>query len=299
MKQAPDAIYIITVNPARAEEMKRAIVLRGFDEIVCVPVENAERLIQSNPPALALVDLEGDTEKLQQLMTQLSQTVKSLVLVEQFDEASFLACHDAGARDYMVKPVPDAYLVSKVIQTLQTHRLEQISSQKDRILVEMGVLSARSGIFTTSYLLKLLKQYSEPVSARSPEPLSLLLVELGGYESPLPDTFQNALMSDVGVILKDCSRGLDAVGEYFMDKCAVILPKTGKRGATALGKRIMQRLNGLAFQGPHGLLYLQSRIGVAEYAGCRHYEDLLNLALENLRGSEVQLSGKATPLHPV
>lgn len=283
MKQAPDAIYIITLTPERGEEIKRAILLRGFDEIVCVPYENAMLLLKANPPALTIVDLEGHTPHMEALMRNIPQRVKSLVLAEQFDEALFVLCHDHGARDFMVKPISDAYLVSRVIRVLQEHRVEQLVGQKDRILVELGVLSARSGVFTTSYLMKLLKSCSEEVSPYMPDPLSLLIIQLGGYQSPLPEELQNALMSEVGEILKECSRGMDAVGEYLMDKFAVLLPKTGMRGTRALAKRIVERLDGYEFQGPDGLQPLQIKLGMSEYSGCRHYEDLLNKALGNLQ----------------
>lgn len=296
MKQAPDAIYVITDTPERAEAIKQVIVLRGFDEIVCVSVAQAEQALVQNPPALAIVDIDGQPEQLLSLMMRMPVSVKSLVLVDQFDESVFVACHDAGARDFLVKPVPDAYLVSRIIHILKEHRLQQIAIHKDEILVEMDVLSSRSGIFTTPYLLNLLKQAASQSSRDEQDALSLLIVELGGYQSPLPDACQQILMTQIGVILKECSRGLDMVGEYFMDKCAVILPQTGKRGATALGKRILERLNGLPVQGPNGSFTLEVKLGISNYQGCRHYEDLLNRALDNLK---VDAGTRAGSLHQV
>ncbi len=278
-----DAIYIVTLTPARGEAIKQSIALRDFDEVLCISAENAALLLQANPPALAIIDLEGNTQKTIELMLQLPATVKSIVLSDTFDEELFFAAHDHGARDFMVKPVADADLVARVIRTLQERRLERVMMQKDRILVEMGVLSTRSGVFTTSYLLKMLKQEAEHVSPYAADPLSLLVVQLGGYQSPLPEELHNALASEVAGIIKDCTRGFDMVGEYFLDKFAVILPQTGSRGARALGKRLMSRLNGYEFKSPAGNLSLQLRIGMGEYTGCRHYEDLINRALEDLK----------------
>jgi PleD family two-component response regulator len=291
MKQAPDAIYIVTLTVARGEEIKQAIVLRGFDEILCVPYDNARLLLRTNTPALVILDLEGDVDKTIELMDKMPATVKSLVLADDFEESLFVACHDRGARDFLLKPVPEAYLVSRVIRALQEHRQEQVFEQKSRILVDMGVLSPQSGVFTTPYLLKVLKQHSEEVSPYSPEPLSLLIVQLEGYQSPLPDELHQALMAEVGRIMRECARGLDAVGEYFMDKFAVVLPHTGRRGAKALANRLFQRLHGLEFQSPTGLRTLEVRIGLAEYSGCRHYEDLLNHALDDLKSTEPKPNG--------
>lgn len=300
MKQTPEAIYMITATPALAEVIKQPLVLRGFDEIVCLPLDSDQALLQTNPPALVIIDAGSETESLLKWMRAIPASVNSLVLAPAFNEEVFVACHDAGARDFLVKPIPDAYLVSRIIQALSEHRKTQIDAQKDRILVEAGVLSANSGLFTTSHLLKRLKQECEQLLPDAPAPLSLLLVELQGYQSPLPEAYQNALMKQVGQILKESARGMDIVGECFMDKCAVILPDTGKRGATALGKRILQRLQGLPFQGPNGELQLQVHMGVGEYTGCRHYEDLINQAMAHLKGEPSPAGqNRQNPLHPV
>lgn len=300
MKQAPDAIYIVTLTPARAEELKKAVILRGFDEILCIPYDNAALLLKANPPALALIDMEGDIERATRLMEQVPETVRSIVLSDTFDDALFVTCHDHGARDFLVKPVEESYLASRIIRTLQEHRVEQLGLQKDRVLVELGVVSSHSGVFTTSYLIKLLKKESEDLSPYSSEPLSLLLVQLEGYQSPLPEALQAVLLSQVGDVIRHCARGFDQVGEYFMDKFAVILPQTGRRGAKALANRILQRLHGLTFQGPNGPFNLEVRVGAAEYEGCRHYEDLISRAMEDLKSGEPKKAeAKHNPLHPV
>lgn len=286
MKQANDAIYIITETSARADELKRTVVLRGYDEILCIPYEGASVLLKANPPALLIVDMEGETEKTVRLMEQLSATVRSLVLAEAFDESLFVTCHDHGARDFIVKPVEEAYLVSRIIRALQEHRLEQSMLQKDRILVEMGVLSPHSGVFTTPYLLKVLKQQAETISPYGEDALSLLILQMEGYQSPLPEALAHELLATVGGIIRESARGFDMAGEYFSDKFAVILPHTGRRGAKALANRLLNRLHGMPIHGASGSSCLEVRIGIAEYAGCRQYEELINRAFEDLKGGE-------------
>jgi PleD family two-component response regulator len=297
MKQAPDTIYIMTRSPVRAEDIKRTIVLRGFDEIVCLSLQDSLADFPDSKPALLIVDPEGDAEQLLVLMRSLPEGLKSLILFDQFDETVFLACHDAGARDFMVKPVPESYLVARVISTLQEYRLEQIAAQKDRILIEMEVISPRSGLLTTPHLLKQLKQITEGISPESPELLSLLMLELQGCQDLISEAAQNTLIFQVGSLLKESARGLDWVGEYFMDKYAIILPQTGKRGATALRKRLLERLGNLSFQDSNGLIQkLQVRTGIAEYSGCRHYEDLLSQALQQLQLLHSESPGSLKPV---
>lgn len=289
MKQSHEAIYVVTLTPARGEEIRQAIDLRGFDEILCVPYDNAALLLKANPPALTIIDTEGSADKLTALMGQVPSHVPSVVLHNGWDEDIFLTCHDHGARDFLVKPVPDVYLVSRVLRGLQERRLYNLLAQKDQILTEMGVLSSRSESFTTHYLLKLLKREVEELSPHAEQPLSLLIVQMDGYQSPLPEAAQNALYQQVARVIKECCRGFDLVGEYFMDKFAVVMPNTGLNGAKALAARLNKRLNGLEFRFPPAQFRLQIRAGYAEYAGCRHYEDLVNKAMEDLRTTSLKV----------
>ena len=94
MKQAQDAIYIVTLTAGRAEQIRQAIDLRDYDEILCVPYDNAALLLKANPPVLAIIDTEGQLDKLATLMSQVPPTVKSIVLSDQFNDDVFLTCHD-------------------------------------------------------------------------------------------------------------------------------------------------------------------------------------------------------------
>lgn len=288
MKQAPDEITIVTKTPARADFLQQTITLRGFDEIACLDTQSAIHACRINPPVLVIVDMEGDLDETVRFLESLPAGVKSLVLADVFEESAFLACHDLGARDFMVHPVPEAMLISRVIRNLQDHRLEQVSRQKDRTLVEMGVLSAQSGVFTTSYLINLLRQQTEEALLNPDESMSLLMVQLKGLPEHLSAAARQKVMSAVGATIKECARGLDEVGEYLVDKFAVVMPETSLRGAKALGNRIQQRLNGLKFDGPAGAWALSVRVGVADSANCRDYEAFLNQAMADLATPEVK-----------
>lgn len=291
MKQPPDAIQIITHSPERGEAIRRMLLLRGFDEIHCLSleqvVEQGASLPARNLPALAVIDTDGDRQALEILFQALPSGIKSIVLAETFDEALFVQCYDSGARDFLVNPISDAYLISRVIRALHEHRLEQQLRQKEAILVEMGVLSPQSGVFSTSYLMKRLQKLTEERAADDSEPLSLILVRLDSGDAVWPESEWLAIRTETARILKECARGLDVVGEYLVDKFALILPRTGRRGARALASRLSERLMELRPEpAPDAMPPLRIGIGIAEYEGCRHYEDLLNRALAHLQAGD-------------
>jgi len=286
MKPFPDSIHIITSDFTQGEMLRSALGLRGFDKIRCIPLQQAAISLNNELPVLLIVDLgvEHSAPNLESLLRPISGKVKNLVLADSFNDDLFLLCHDFGTRDYLVKPVPESYLVSRVINLLQEARLEQILRQKDEILVETGVLSERSGCFTTSYLMKQLeRQMLQHTLRGTDDTMSLVLVALDGGSEPWRVADWNAVYAEVAGILKNSSRGLDTVGEYLVDKFAVLLPSTPKKGAAALVNRLEERFKNLSERWRlKTRAQLTVRIGIAETTNCKHYEDLLNQARASL-----------------
>jgi diguanylate cyclase (GGDEF)-like protein len=286
MKPFPDSIHIVTSDFTQGEQLKSSLGLRGFDKIRCLTLQHASSSLSTELPVLLVVDLgaEHTAQNLETLLKPVAGKVKILVLANSFDDNLFLLCHDFGTRDYLIKPVPEAYLVSRVINLLQEARFEQILRQKDEILVETGVLSERSGCFTTSYLMKQLeRQMLQHTLRGGEETMSLVLVALDGGSDSWRVSDWNAVYAEVASILKSSSRGLDTVGEYLVDKFAVILPNTPKKGAAALANRLEDRFKTLAERWRlKTRAQLTVRIGLAEATNCKHYEDLLNQARATL-----------------
>jgi PleD family two-component response regulator len=286
MKQAPDSIHIITSDPSQGETLQKVLNLRGFDRIRAMRYEEAKQSLHQDPPVLAVVDLSQnkDVEALESLLKPVTGKIKVLVLADAFQEDLFLRCHDWGVRDYLMKPIPETYLIARVIHLLQEARLEQILQQKDSILIETGVLSERSGCFTTSYLMKQLERQMALHTQSNPlQTMSLVLVALQGGEKAWRSSDWTAIYAEVADELKNSARGLDIIGEYLVDKFAVLLPNTGKPGAMALLDRLRHRLDVLCGRWTQKTqMPLSIQLGLAESTHCRHYEDLLNQARASL-----------------
>ncbi|HEY9746020.1 MAG TPA: hypothetical protein V6C99_07365, partial [Oculatellaceae cyanobacterium] len=119
MKPTQDVIYIVSRSHTRAEAYRQVIDLRGVDEIVTLPFESVMAQILKKPPVLVILDTEAeDIPTALQLLTQLPSNIKRIMLADAFDEEVFLSAYDRGARDFLIKPVPNAYLVATLIRLL-------------------------------------------------------------------------------------------------------------------------------------------------------------------------------------
>lgn len=282
-----DQLFIISGTAQGANLLKESIDLRGLESILALSFEQAPAVLlsASKPPSgIVLIDAEGAVAQARALVTQLpKESVQCIVLNNQYDEDFFLACHDAGARDVLTKPVPDAYLISRILHAFETQRLNNVLKQRDELLTELSVISKRSGTFTTTYLVRMLQNAVNDLLLNPDQPLSLLIIELGGYAQPISGDLELAVYTQVANVIKQHARASDVIGELFEDKFVVVLPSTYLDGAKSLAGRLAQQLNGLTISGKQKQATLTTAFGIADYQHCRHYEDFMQKALYNLQ----------------
>ncbi len=288
-----DSIVIIAKTEASADQVKASIHLRGFDRVKCYSLDQAAGVLTDYPVDLVIMDPEGDYPKALGLMTHLDPSVPVIFMAEEYNENIFLTCFDAGAKDFLIKPVEPSYLASRVLVALDSRRIRDLLQQRDVILKEMAAIGKYSNVFATEYFVKMLRREVERLAPESLPPLSLMVIQLAGFNTRLAvnPEFKKMLYETAAKLLLSCCRGSDIVGEYFEDKLAVILPNTGMKGVHSVSERVMTRLNGrkLLFESEEVSLIIH--IGSADFSGCIHYEDLLNKAMENLKQTQSD-SGK-------
>lgn len=279
--QHADSVCVVAASLTHADALKNRIQLRN-EPIEAVSFDQAPNYVKTNHPTLLVLDV-GSGDYLQAFQALLKET-PAIILCDQYNDDFFLACHDQAeqVRDFLIKPVADAHLLSRVLRALEDRqRLRQLNRQQG-ILKELLVLSKRSGMFNTAYILSMLQEEVAQLFLNPEKSLSLLVIELSGYPQPLPNELETMIYSRVASLIEETARGLDVVGEYLENKFLVIMPETPIKGANSLSKRLAAKLNLQQFHHKNQLLQLKTRYGAAEFAGCQHYEDLLNQAMDNL-----------------
>lgn len=278
-----DTICVVSASPAEAEALRQAIDLRGVEEIYVADFDQAADVVNTYQPPLVIVDAEDKYQQALELLETLPDQTSRLVIASAFNEEFFLSAHELRVRDYLVKPVPDAYLISRILLAFEERHQQILAERNNDLLRDLNVITDDTGVFTTHYFIRMLKQETEKLILTPDSTISLLILETGGYPYPLPSLLRQELNRNIVSILKSCARGSDILGELFEDKFAVILPGTSARGAKSLAGRVFEKLQQMRLSDPELSGQLAARIGYADYDDCRHYEDLLNKTLEHMR----------------
>ncbi len=282
----PDSVCLIATTHDSMVLLKNSIDLRGVESVTTVTFDEALGFLRENRPMVLLMDAGGEFDRASDLLMSLThagiEPPPSIVLADRFEEEFFLSCDEFGVRDFLVKPVPEAYLMSRILLTFREERQRALLAQREEILKDMGVMSSRSNVFSPTYMQRLLKDYAYEASVNSNRVFSLVFVQLTGSPLPLNPTLETVLFHKAGMIIKGCARGLDVVGEFDEQYFVVLLPDTCADGAEALSRRITRRFGLSPIRFMEQTIPVKVKVGAATCEAGRHYEELIQIAIGSI-----------------
>lgn len=267
-------VLIAAYSQASADKIKQSLSLRN-EPVQAVTHEALLKM--SELPSLLVLDLNGvqTVAPFQAIV----ETVPTLVLSPVFQENVFLTLYDWGALDFLVHPLPESYLMAKILQGLKLNQSRQQMKRNQDVLLELGVISARSSTLTTPHMLSTLKKAVDDHYLNPEVPRSLVVVQWTGMPLPCPVKLESSIYQDIARYLNDVARTNDVVGEFLEEKFVVLLPNTGVEGATAFAGRLAEKLKQATFIEK---IKLNFSVGIAQYFECDHYEQWFLQALDKL-----------------
>jgi diguanylate cyclase (GGDEF)-like protein len=177
----------------------------------------------------------------------------------------------AGAADFMTKPVPAAVLHLRIQKALEHARTRRLASTDG--LTE--VYNHRTFQECLAQEIARANRYSRP--------LSLLMIDVDHFKM-YNDTYGHPqgdiVLRDLARLLREMSRTSDTVARYGGEEFAVILPETDGVSAQKIGQRLREQVERYPFPGKEGMPggTLTIRIGVATHVSAGGKDALLQAA---------------------
>jgi len=186
-----------------------------------------------------------------------------LLLTGRSSRADLVAGLDAGADDYMVKPIDP--------ETLQRRLAEQVAelaSARDH-LARIASTDALTELYSRRGWFELAAtEFSR--SRRYGRAVSLLLIDLD-YFKRVNDTFGHdagdRLLQTFAAMLRVECRQSDVVGRIGGEEFAILLPETSIHAAQRLAERICIASRGLKLATAAGEIACTTSIGIGELGG--------------------------------
>ncbi len=290
----PERILIVDDHPDNLELLRARLEASGYQIESAEDGQAALDHIYASPPDLVLLDvmmpkIDG-IEVVKRLKSDRTLPFIPVILQTALDSTEHMVQGlDAGADDYISKPVNFRELEARVksllrIKALQTdlsERERDLSEANDRLLA-MSRTDALTELDNRRFLEERLHEMWEH-SQRLHEPLSVVMCDIDHFKRVNDQHGHQAgdsVLKQFATLLKKAARGIDRVGRYGGEEFLFLLPGTVLDAAVTFADRVRREVAQHTFTFDGGTLHRTMSCGIAAWPHPRitHEDTLIKAA---------------------
>jgi putative two-component system response regulator len=179
-------ILVVDDNAEMVELMRELLVSRGYDVFAVRDVEQAEREIRRHPPDLILSDVimpgRSGYELCRQLKSEPATRLIPFVLITGLsDRENKVKGIDAGADDFLNKPIFPAELFARVKSLLKLKEFTDELETADSVLCTLGLSVESRDPYTEGHCERLARRASSLGLHLGLDEESIIALRRGGY----------------------------------------------------------------------------------------------------------------------
>jgi two-component system cell cycle response regulator len=269
----PGRILVVDDNQDNIEIIATRLRYRGYEILEAGDGEQALALVREAAPDLILLDVMlPDIDGY-----EISRRIKGaedlpfipIILVTARDSTQDkVAGLDAGADDYLTKPINFPELEARVRSMLRIKRLQDELEEKNRELERLSISDGLTGLYNHRHIHGLLAEEFERV-ARTHDCMSVAMFDLDHFKS-VNDTYGHQagdrVLVELADILREVARDVDRLGRYGGEEFMVLLPETCIDDAAVFVERVRREVARRPFDaGSDQPLRMTISAGVATY----------------------------------
>ncbi len=307
MKGAADhseRILVVDDHPDNVEIIDARLSSRGYNIETASNGEEALEMVRANPPHLILLDvmmpLMDGFEVSRRIKRDESLPYIPIILVtargETEDKVEGL---DAGADDYLTKPINFPELEARVRSMLRIKKLQDELDGKNRELAEaneqlkqLSITDGLTGLFNHRHVHELLHEEHQR-SKRTGDHMAVVMLDLDRFKQ-LNDTYGHPtgdiVLKETARILREGAREIDMIGRYGGEEFIAILPDADEEAAMLFAERVRKEVADHHFRDGDTEIQMTVSAGVASARGAElaQPDELIkraDLALYEAKGS--------------
>jgi two-component system, cell cycle response regulator len=268
-------ILVVDDNPDNLEIISTRLRFRGYEVVLAERGEEAIAKVQETDPDLILLDImmpDMDGYEVARRIRALDDIpyIPIIVVTARDSTEDKVTGLDAGADDYLTKPINFPELEARVRSMLRIKRLQDQLEEKNRELEQLSISDGLTGLFNHRHLHELLQEEYER-SRRTEEPMSVVMLDLDRFKE-VNDTHGHQagdrVLQELSAILRESAREIDKLGRYGGEEFMAILPETDTDAAITFAERVREMVEKQRFEiQADEPLHMTISAGVATYPG--------------------------------
>ncbi len=201
---------------------------------------------------------------------QFDSYVYIILLTSRDSKANVIEGLEAGADDYLTKPVNDQELAARLQTAQRILRLEQsLRAANERNLL-LSITDALTGTYNRHHLMVQLPKELER-TRRYARPLSAVLCDIDNFKD-FNDSHGHQIGDDVlvqfaALLQRSIRSEVDWIVRYGGEEFLVVLPEADFGAALAFAERIRKQLEASGVEAEGGPLPVTASFGVTSYSG--------------------------------
>jgi two-component system, cell cycle response regulator len=242
------------MNVATASNGKQALAL--FDDLFFPIVVTDWMMPEIDGPRLCRLIREKKTEGY----------VFIILITARDSKTDIVSGLQAGADDYLTKPIHPAELVARINTGIRILSLEQSLKKANEEIRLLSITDPLTGCFNRSHLNERLPQEISR-SKRYSRPLSIILADIDHFKQ-VNDRYGHQVGDEILKSFAQClvsqfRKKIDWVVRYGGEEFLIVLPETGAAGACNLAERLRQTVEMRTFQAGESSLKITASFGAA------------------------------------
>jgi diguanylate cyclase (GGDEF)-like protein len=311
----PGHILIVDDHEDNVELLRVRLETWGYHVDTAMDGETALARVEGNPPDLILLDIMmpkiDGIEVTRRIKANDKLPFIPIIMQTALDTTDDkVQGLEAGADDYITKPIDFAELKARMNSMLRIKRLQEELEERERQLLEvnerlrhMSQTDGLTGLDNRRHLEDRLEDMFRH-SQRLNEPFACVMCDLDRFKS-VNDTYGHqagdAVLRQLASLLKEAVREVDRVGRYGGEEFMLLLSGTVLDAAVTFSERVRKRVEAHTFTFDGGTLQRTASFGVAAWphpripncdALVKAADDALYVAKETGRNRVIRFDGE-------
>ena len=273
----PARVLIVDDHEDNVELLRARLESWGFRTEAASDGDAALKAVERDPPDLILLDVMmpkvDGMEVARRVKSNVALPFIPIIMQTALDTTeSKVEGLEAGADDYITKPIDFPELKARVRSMLRIKRLQEALEERERELLEanerlrhMSQTDALTGLDNRRHLEERIDEMFAHAK-RLDEPFSCVMCDLDKFKT-VNDTFGHqagdAVLKQFARILDEAAREIDRVGRYGGEEFMLLLPDALPEDAVTFAERVRQHVEGHTFTFEGGSSQLTVSSGVA------------------------------------